>query len=478
MAPRGLRGLWNSYGLRDLGAFTKPSRPQWPTVPSGLRGLRNSYGLCDLTKPSRPQWPTVPRGLHSLRNSYGLRDLGTFTKLASSDRLWLLIRPWQRPRGRLSSPQHLKDEGRAARNIDDVFGLGDGGASLGWGVSCCLSLGYGSSSSESLKAELAHQVPVSVGPLTLRFRDLPSTHTIDDMGKGKMLESSPDILVDLYPVSPQSDDSPEGGAETDYDVVDMARNPDLKTVDDFASTIDSNEKVNGVKTRYDLPLDQEARAPLGTERANSPPEGRITVRDNMSTRKSEAPTNSVEIPLPSCRSLDIIPRLMKRSQPLQVLFKRRKLEDCERPREGKEQESEGQHASDRVNSTARENCAPNHRGNPRSPVESGSRSVAPVVDKGKNPLEGEAVILPPHMFKGGPTVAVHTLGDPPTIECPILEEFATQLNKTDSVKLMSVTSMAYLMHLRKLREELVQARAERDQALLKKVALEEKSQQI
>ncbi|CAI9099052.1 OLC1v1035813C1 [Oldenlandia corymbosa var. corymbosa] len=43
---------------------------------------------------------------------------------------------------------------------------------------------------------------------------------------------------------------------------------------------------------------------------------------------------------------------------------------------------------------------------------------------------------------------------------------------------MSAASMAHLMHLSKLRNELVQAWAKRDQALIEKVTLEEKSQKI
>ncbi|CAI9117442.1 OLC1v1018838C1 [Oldenlandia corymbosa var. corymbosa] len=94
---------------------------------------------------------------------------------------------------------------------------------------------------------------------------------------------------------------------------------------------------------------------------------------------------------------------------------------------------------------------------------------APIVDKGKDPLEEEATIMPSRAFEGGPIVAVHTFGDPPTIECPLLEEFAASTSEV---------SMAYLMHLRNLKEELVQARIERDQALVEKAALEEKNQQI
>ncbi|CAI9117751.1 OLC1v1019230C1 [Oldenlandia corymbosa var. corymbosa] len=51
-------------------------------------------------------------------------------------------------------------------------------------------------------------------------------------------------------------------------------------------------------------------------------------------------------------------------------------------------------------------------------------------------LEGEAIILPPQLFKGGPSVAVHTFSNPPTIECLVLEEFTAQLNEADSLRLL------------------------------------------
>ncbi|CAI9112717.1 OLC1v1013195C1 [Oldenlandia corymbosa var. corymbosa] len=57
----------------------------------------------------------------------------------------------------------------------------------------------------------------------------------------------------------------------------MVRDSEGKTVDDFASTIDSVNKIENLRSKYDLPSNLEARAPLGNERANSPPEGRITV---------------------------------------------------------------------------------------------------------------------------------------------------------------------------------------------------------
>ncbi|CAI9112962.1 OLC1v1013477C1 [Oldenlandia corymbosa var. corymbosa] len=68
--------------------------------------------------------------------------------------------------------------------------------------------------------------------------------------------------------------------------------------------------------------------------------------------------------------------------------------------------------------------------------EIGPSRVLPVVEKGKGPLEGEAIVLPPQLFEGGPSVAVHTFSNPPSIECPILEEFAAQLNEADSLRLV------------------------------------------
>ncbi|CAI9099082.1 OLC1v1035853C1 [Oldenlandia corymbosa var. corymbosa] len=104
--------------------------------------------------------------------------------------------------------------------------------------------------------------------------------------------------------------------------------------------------------------------------------------------------------------------------------------------------------------------------------------VPPGVEKGKGALEGEAIVLPPQLFEGGPSVAVHTISNLPSIECPILEEFAAQLNEADSLRLMSAASMAYLVQLRKLREDLAATRAERDEALFEVVTLEEKVCQV
>ncbi|CAI9112782.1 OLC1v1013275C1 [Oldenlandia corymbosa var. corymbosa] len=67
--------------------------------------------------------------------------------------------------------------------------------------------------------------------------------------------------------------------------------------------------------------------------------------------------------------------------------------------------------------------------------EAGPSIVPPVAEKGKGPLEGEAIVLPPQLFEGGPSVVVHTFSNPSSIECPILEEFAAQLNEVDSLRL-------------------------------------------
>ncbi|CAI9094462.1 OLC1v1030207C1 [Oldenlandia corymbosa var. corymbosa] len=56
--------------------------------------------------------------------------------------------------------------------------------------------------------------------------------------------------------------------------------------------------------------------------------------------------------------------------------------------------------------------------------------------------------------------------------------FATQLNEADSLRLISAASTAYLVQLRKFREDLATARAERDEVLFEVVTLEEKERQV
>ncbi|CAI9108715.1 OLC1v1008392C1 [Oldenlandia corymbosa var. corymbosa] len=50
-----------------------------------------------------------------------------------------------------------------------------------------------------------------------------------------------------------------------------------QTVSDFASTINSVEKADSIAEKYSFPINLEYRAPIGTERANTLPEGKITV---------------------------------------------------------------------------------------------------------------------------------------------------------------------------------------------------------
>ncbi|CAI9090508.1 OLC1v1025290C1 [Oldenlandia corymbosa var. corymbosa] len=70
------------------------------------------------------------------------------------------------------------------------------------------------------------------------------------------------------------------------------------------------------------------------------------------------------------------------------------------------------------------------------------------------------------------------VGDLPTIECPLLEEFAAQVTETDNLRLISAASMAYLMRSREMRKELVQARAERDQLLIEKAKYNELDEKL
>ncbi|CAI9095151.1 OLC1v1031030C1 [Oldenlandia corymbosa var. corymbosa] len=404
----------------------------------------------------------------------------------------------------------------------------------------------------------------------------------------------------------------------------MPRNPEQKSVDDFASTIDSVEKVNAVKTKYDMSLDLEARAPLGNERANTPPQGKITMYDRFVFLGLRFPlfplfeeiVDYYKIPLARftpnlvtyvlgyvkiCQGVKVKPCLflwryflrvsiastnfqywyivkrnlttgakkiveayggspiwkpnfmyIKAPEKYFIAWNYRETngyeamkeywtdEDKEKIKEfdkdlkkfekyskivmslsnggsrlygdrdpfpivnsdedvlttvvagQKKKKKRIVKASDKEKSKraktdapAKETATQGEKIVPPAskeghipPLESGPSSVPPSGDKGKGTLEGEIAVLPPHLFEGGPTVAVYTFGDPPTIECPLLDEFSVQLNETNNIRLTSAASMAHLMHLRKLREELVQAQAERDQALLEKVALEEKMQQI
>ncbi|CAI9106817.1 OLC1v1006045C1 [Oldenlandia corymbosa var. corymbosa] len=67
--------------------------------------------------------------------------------------------------------------------------------------------------------------------------------------------------------------------------------------------------------------------------------------------------------------------------------------------------------------------------------ETGPNTQPSSVEKGKGPFEGNVTILLSEIPAGAPSVAVHTFDNPPTIECPVLEEFAANLTEADGLKL-------------------------------------------
>ncbi|CAI9114879.1 OLC1v1015695C1 [Oldenlandia corymbosa var. corymbosa] len=113
-----------------------------------------------------------------------------------------------------------------------------------------------------------------------------------------------------------------------------------------------------------------------------------------------------------------------------------------------------------------------------SEKESGPSARPSCVEKGKSPVAGNVTILPLEIPAGGPTVAVHTFDNPPTIECPMLEEFAACLTEADRLKLMCAVMMNHAKRSRDLRRELAEAQAKSDQAVIEKRALEERNQQL
>ncbi|CAI9106462.1 OLC1v1005623C1 [Oldenlandia corymbosa var. corymbosa] len=371
----------------------------------------------------------------------------------------------------------------------------------------------------------------------------------------------------------------------------MVRDSEGKTVLDFVSTIDSVDKVENLRSKYDFPPALEARAPLGNERANSPPRGRITM-----TPLTRFTPNLITFVLGFarvCQYVKVIPQLILWRYFFQVvvastsfqewyIVKQRlrtgvkKMVDayddspewkpdfvfvkapasyclpwnlreteclraihdewtqvdeecieefqadvekilkyskvvkwndvqyCVPPVYGKERDTvniEGAtriplelsveedqdedvpvtaapqkkkkkrivKVGDRAKSKRSKTDAPSKKTTQpdietvplatesvQKPVpEVGPSIVPPAAEKGKGPLEGKAIILPPQLFEGGSSMAVHTFSNPQSIECPVLEEFAAQLNEADSLRL-----------------------AERDEALFEVVTLEEKARQV
>ncbi|CAI9095191.1 OLC1v1031075C1 [Oldenlandia corymbosa var. corymbosa] len=70
-----------------------------------------------------------------------------------------------------------------------------------------------------------------------------------------------------------------------------------------------------------------------------------------------------------------------------------------------------------------------------SEKETGPSTQPLPIEKGKGPFAGNVTILPPEKPIGGPSIAVHTFDNPPTNECPVLEEFAANLTQADGLKL-------------------------------------------
>ncbi|CAI9108673.1 OLC1v1008339C1 [Oldenlandia corymbosa var. corymbosa] len=103
------------------------------------------------------------------------------------------------------------------------------------------------------------------------------------------------------------------------------------------------------------------------------------------------------------------------------------------------------------------------------------------VEKEKSPVEGtvtNVTILPPKIPAGGLAVTVYTFDNPPTIECPVLEEFTASLTEEDRLKLMSTIMMNHAKKSRDLRRELAEPQANRDQAVTEKRVLDERNHQL
>ncbi|CAI9115460.1 OLC1v1016364C1 [Oldenlandia corymbosa var. corymbosa] len=296
----------------------------------------------------------------------------------------------------------------------------------------------------------------------------------------------------------------------------MVRDSEGKTVLDFVSTIDSVDKVENLRSKYDLPSALKARAPLGNERANSPPRGRITVYDRFMhlglrfplyplfeeivqhyrTPLARFTPNLITFVLGLVRDWYIVKRRLRTGVKKMVeayggspewkpdfLFVKapssyclpwnlRETEGLGAIKDEWTQEDEecvekfqadvekilkyskvmsSSNAGSRlfgdedpfviVNSDedVTVTAAPLKRKKKRivkkTAPEAGPSIVPPVAEKGKGPLEGEAIVLPPQLFEGGPSVAVHTFSNSPSIECAILEEFVAQLNEVDSLRL-------------------------------------------
>ncbi|CAI9113805.1 OLC1v1014485C1 [Oldenlandia corymbosa var. corymbosa] len=294
----------------------------------------------------------------------------------------------------------------------------------------------------------------------------------------------------------------------------MVRNSKGKTILDFVSTIDSIDKVDNLRSKYDFPSAQEARAPLGNERANSPPRGRITVYDRFMhlglrfllyplfeeivqhyrTPLARFTPNLITFVLRFARDWYIVKRRLRAGvkkmveayggspewKPDFVFVKAPEgdtvnIEGATRiPLEISVEEDQDERVTvtaapqkkkkkrivklgDRAKSKkaktdapSKETTQPDIKTVPlatesiQKPVpEVGPSIVPPAAEKGKGPLEGEVIILPPQLFKG------------------------------DKCGLDGLPSAA-----KETSRDLATARAERDEALFEVVTLEEKARQV
>ncbi|CAI9112262.1 OLC1v1012682C1 [Oldenlandia corymbosa var. corymbosa] len=301
----------------------------------------------------------------------------------------------------------------------------------------------------------------------------------------------------------------------------MVRDFEGKTIEDFASSIDSVDKVENIRTRCDLPLDLEDKALLRNKRANSLPEGRITVYDrfihlglrlplfplfeeivqhyktplarftpNLITfvlgfmkrrlrsgikKMVEASGGSsewkpdflfVRAPKNYCllwnhqetEGLGVIKDdwtqedddcIEELDADMKKILEYSKMRMYLSPHPSKKKKGivktcdKVKSKKARTDAPPKETMAPVEEIVPLAtetlknpPPETRPSFVPPGSEKGKGLLKGEAIILPPQLFEGGPSVAVHTFSNPPSIECPVLKEFAAQLNKADNLRLM------------------------------------------
>ncbi|CAI9102258.1 OLC1v1000499C1 [Oldenlandia corymbosa var. corymbosa] len=252
------------------------------------------------------------------------------------------------------------------------------------------------------------------------------------------------------------------------------RNPDLKSVQDFASTINSDDRVKAVRTRDDLPVELDMKAPLDWYIVKKHPrtgikkmveayggspewkpkfmfvkasknyyvawnyreaEGLRAVKDDW-TKEDDERVAELDDDL---KKILKYPKLIKWSD-VQHYIPPIPVEE-EKDTNVLVEEEKDEEESTTVVAGAKNKSKRLVKVSEKEKKKKADVAASKLTVQGENivkgPLEEEATILPSHVFEGGPTVAVHTFGDPPTIECPLLEEFAAQLTATDIVRLVN-----------------------------------------